>query len=213
LKEKRVSATKELDALVIRNIADIEAAMNHAKNEIGPRIWEQVAQVTQETCDAQAWLAFSDVANDDVWFAHQSWLMADQRKPRADFWIGLDERLSETGEDENSWVATFVASGPNGATMAFWLKQQILGAGAWKKLVKANHALVAELRGLGFAVDDDDDRRLYLPVVLDRELLARSFETEDFDVVMEPARIAVANATKAAPVLVRLRELALAAAS
>jgi hypothetical protein len=30
---------------------------------------------------------------------------------------------------------------------------------------------------------------------------------------MEPARIAVANATKAAPVLVRLRELALAAAS
>jgi hypothetical protein len=88
-----------------------------------------------------------------------------------------------------------------------------LGAGAWKKLVKANDALVAELRGLGFSVDDDDDRRLYLPVVLDRELLARSFETEDFDLVMEPARIAVANATKAAPVLVRLRELALGAAS
>lgn len=208
-----MSANKELDALVIRNIADIEAAMNHAKMEIGPRIWEQVARVMQEICDAEAWVAVSDVANDDLWFAHRSWLMADQRKPKADFWIGLDERLSESGEDENSWLSTFVANGPNGATMAFWLNQRILGAGAWKKLVKANDGLVAELRGLGFSVDDDDDRRLYLPVVLDRELLARSFETEDFDVVIEPARIAIVDATKAAPVLVRLRELALAAAS
>jgi hypothetical protein len=208
-----MSANKELDALVIRNIADIEAAMNHAKMEVGPRIWQQVAQVVQELCDVEAWVAVSDVANDDLWFAHRSWLMADQRKHKADFWIGLDERLSETGEDENSWLAAFVANGPNGATMAFWLNQRILGAGAWKKLVKANDALVAELRGLGFSIDDDDDRRLYLPVVLDRELLARSFETEDFDEVMEPARIAVAHATKAAPVLVRLRELALGAAS
>lgn len=208
-----MSATKDLDALVIRNIADIEAAMNHAKNEIGPRIWEQVAQVVQEMCDAEGWVALSDVANDDVWFAHRSWLMADQRKPKADFSFALDERLSENGEDENSWVATFVANGPNGATMAFWLYQRLLGPGAWKKLVKTNDALVAELRGFGFSVDDDDDRRLYLPLVLDRELLARAFETEDFDVVLEPARIAVSNAMKAAPVLLRLRELALAAAS
>lgn len=208
-----MSATKELDALVIRNIADIEAAMNHAIKEVGPRIWEQAAQVVQEMCDPESWVVVSDVANDDVWFAHRSWLMADQRKPKADFWIGLDERLPESGEGENSWLATFVASGPNGATMAFWLDQRILGAAAWKKLVKANDALVAELRGLGFSVDDDNDRRLYLPVMLDRELLARSFETEDFEVVMEPARIAVTNATKATPVLLRLRELALAAAS
>lgn len=208
-----MSATKELDALVIRNIADIEAAMNHAKNEIGPRIWEQIAQVIQEMSCAEAWVVVSDVANEEVWFTHRSWLVADQRKPKADFWIVLDERLAESGEEENSWLATFIANGPNGATMAFWLNQRILGAGAWKKLVKTNDALVAELRALGFAVDDDDDRRLYLPVMLDRELLARSFETEDFDVVMEPARIAVANATKAAPLLVRLRELALAAAS
>lgn len=207
-----MSANKELDALVIRNIADIEAAMNHAMNEVSPRIWEQVAQVVQEMCDTEAWFAVSDVANDDVWFAHRSWLIADQRKPKADFFIGLDERLSESGEQENSWLAAFVANGPNGAVMAFWLCQKILAAGAWKKLVKANDALVTELRGLGFSIDDDDDRRLYLPVVLDRELLARSFETEDFDAVMEPARLAVANAVKAAPVLVRLRELALAAA-
>ena len=49
--------------------------------------------------------------------------------------------------------------------------------------------------------------------MLDGELLARSFEIEDFDTAMEAARIAVASARKAAPVLVRLRELAIAAAS
>lgn len=200
--------TKSLDALIIRNIADIEAAMKHAQEEIGPRVWEEVARVMQEECDADPWIAVADVEDEDVWFTDRGWLMPDQRKPKADFWLGLDERTDGGNEGENSWLAAFVAGGPNGATMAFWLDQRILGPGAWKKLVKSSDGVVAELRGLGFSVDDDDDRRLYLPVVLDREALASAFETEDFDAVLAPIKVAVGNAISAAPVLARLREAA-----
>lgn len=205
-----MSDTKTLDALVIRNIADIEAAMKHAIEVIGPRIWEEASRVMQATCVADTWIALADLDEEDVWFADRNWLMPGQRKPKADFWLGLDERTSGGNLGENSWLATFVSSGPNGATMAFWLNQRILLPGAWKKLVKSSDALVAELRGFGFSFDDDDDRRLYVPVVLDREALAMAFETDDFDDVMKPVATAVANAMSAAPVLGRLRKAALA---
>ena len=207
-----MSDTRLLNALVIRNIADIEAAMKHAQERIGPRIWEEASRVMQAACEARDWTSFADIKDEDVWIADRAWLMPDQRKPKADFFLGLDERTSGNNDGENSWLATFVASGPNGATMAFWLDQRILGAGAWKKLVKSNDGIVADLRGLGFSVDDDDDRRLYLPVVLDWEQLARAFETDDFDAVMEPVGTAVGNALVAADVLERLRSLAQAAA-
>jgi len=207
-----MSDTRSLDALVIRNIADIEGAMLHAQERIGPRIWEEVSRVVQAACEGQAWKVVADIKEHDVWIAAQGWLMPDQRKPKADFFLGLDERFSGDNDGENSWLATFVASGPKGTTMALWLDQRILGPAAWKKLVKSNDGIVAELRGLGFSVDDDDDRRLCLPVVLDRERLAQSFETDDFDAVMEPVGTAVGNALAAADILERLRSLARATA-
>lgn len=205
-----MSGTAELDALVIRNIAEIEAAMKHAIEEIGPRIWSNVAEAMTETCDIDGWIAVPDGEDEDVWFAEREWLLPDQRKPKADFWLGLDERVAGGNEGENSWLATFVASGPNGATTAFWIDQRIVGKGAWKKLIKANDVIVASLRDCGFSLDEDDDRRLCLPFVLDRELLATAFESGDFDEVMRPAASAVAMGMSAAPHLRRLRELALA---
>lgn len=94
--------------------------------------------------------------------------------------------------------------------MAFWIEQTIATSSVWRKLVKTSEGIVAELRALGFSIDDDDDRRLYLPVVLDREALARAFETDDFDEVMKPVAMAVGNVMAAAPVLTRLRSAAMA---
>lgn len=203
-----MSATKTLDALVIRNIADIEAAIKHAQDEIGPIIWEEAAKTAQDRCD-DAWTLIVDADNDELRLADRTWMIHGARNPRADFSVRLYERILPDGDGENSWLATFVASGPNGATMAFWIEQSIVTPSAWKKLVKTSDGIVAELRALGFSIDDDDDRRLYVPVVLDREALARAFETDDFDEVMKPVGTAVCNVMEAAPVLARLRNAAL----
>lgn len=203
-----MSDTKTLDALVIRNIADIEAAIKHAQDVIGPRIWEEAAKTAQDNC-GDDWTVEFDTDDNELRLADQTWLVSSGRKRKADFSIRLYERILPDGDGENSWLATFVASGPNGATMAFWVEQSIVTASVWKKLVRTSDGIVAELRSLGFSIDDDDDRRLYVPVVLDRETLARAFETDDFDEVMKPVATGVTNVMSAAPVLAELRKAAL----
>jgi hypothetical protein len=202
----------ELNFLIVRNIGDIEAAMKHAVEELGPRIWDEVGKSLVAVHDAAAWFAFSDAEDEEIWLAYRSWLTPDAVPADADFWIGLDERTSFGNDGENSWLATFTASGPNGATTALWIDQNILGKVAWKKLVKANGGLIDELRSGGFSLDEDDDRRLYLPLVIDREALATAFESEDFDLAMRPVVEAYGKVVDALPQLQRLRELAQEAA-
>ena len=207
-----MSDTKTLDAPIIRNIGDIEAAITHAQLEIGPIIWREAAK-TAQVLRAEDWTVSFDVDDDELRLADRTWMAHGARKPKADFSVRLYERILPDGDGENSWLATFLASGPNGATMAFWIEQTIVTPSVWKKIVKTGDAIVAELRGCGFAIYDDDDRRLYIPVVLDREALARAFESDDFDEVMKPVAMAVGNVMAAAPVLTRLRSAAGACAS
>lgn len=207
-----MSDTKTLNALVIRNIADIEAAITQAQQEIGPVIWREAAKTAKAVCDDE-WTVLIDEDDDELRLADRTWMIHGARKPKADFSIRLYERVRPDGDGENSWLATFVAGGPNGAMMAFWIEQTIVTPSAWKKLVKTSDGIIADLRALGFSIDDDDDRRVFVPVVLDREALARAFETDDFDEVMRPVATAVSNVMAAVPVLGRLRSAALARAS
>ena len=205
-------ADVELDALIVRNIGDIGAAMKHAIEHVGPLLWKKTGRAVTETVAGDGWSSFSDPDAEEVWFARENWLLPDRADPEADFWLGLDERTSGEEEGEGSWLAAFVGSGPNGSTMAFWVDQRIVGKAAWKRIVKGNADLVDTLRGFGFSLDLDDDRRICLPFTLDREKLAVAFESDDFDVVMEQVTSILRRAIEALPHLERLREIARAAA-
>ena len=202
----------ELDTLVIKNIADIEAAMKHGVEVLGPRIWQEVGKAVVEQCDQSTHHATADAEAEDVWLAQRSALLPESESADPDFWLGLDERTSLGGDGENSWLATFMGNGPNGATVALWVDQKIVGKPRWKKIVRSSDDLVEELRTAGFDVVEDDDRRLCIPLTLDADALAAAFRSDDFTIAMDPVRDAVRKAVAAAPLLERLRALALAAA-
>lgn len=209
-----MSSDAELDALIVRNIADLGAALKHAVEKIGPLLWKEAGRATTGAVSDDGWFAFAapDPDAEEVWFARKEWLLPDRSDPDADFWLGLDERTDGDADGESSWLAAFVNAGPEGSTMAFWVDQRIVGKAAWKRIVKSNGELVEALRGSGFSLHLDDDRRLCLPIVLDREMLALAFENDDFDAVMAPVAAAVRNAATASPHLDRLRDLAREAA-
>lgn len=197
----------ELDALVVRNIGDIAAAMKHAIEKLGPRLWDELGKALLAATDFSSWYASSDVEEQEIWTAHRSWLIPDADPANADFWLGLDERTAFGNDGEDSWIASFTGSGPNRATAALWIDQTILGKVAWKRLVKSNLDLVDELRTAGFGLDEDDDRRLFLPITIDREKLALAFENGDFDTAMIPIVEARRRIVEALPVLDKLRNL------
>lgn len=196
----------ELSALVVRNITDIEAAMNHATEVVGPRLWRSASASLSEACP-DSWLDLSDSADEDVSFAEREWLIPGADPVEADFWIGLDQRFTHGGDEDNSWLATFTGSGPNESTLAFYVDQSIVKASTFKKLLKANVDLLARLNDAGFEFDEDDDRRLCLPVKINQELLAKGFEDGDLAEAMQPISQAVAKAIAAAEELNQLRVL------
>lgn len=212
--ESKMADQAELDALVIRNIGDIEAAMKHAIEVLDPRVWEEVGKALVGACEPRTHYASADAEGREVWLADRSWLVSNSLStdPDADFWLGLDQRTSLGGEGENSWLASFTASGPNGATVALWVDQKIVGKPRWKKIVRSADDLIEELHAAGFDVVEDDDRKLCIPVSFERDALVAAFTSEDFVSAMRPLTDAVHKAITATPLLERLRALVLAAA-
>ncbi|WP_374943455.1 hypothetical protein [Sphingomonas sp.] len=196
-----------LDALVIRNIGDIAAAMKHADEVLGPRVWTEAGKAVEKAGSNDTWYAEFDASIESVWLAKRTWLDGSA-DPDATFWLGLDEWTTPGGDGENCWLATFTGTGENGATLALWISQNMFSVARWKKLLKANGKLVEELLQHGFRFDEEDDRRLYLPVTIEPEALVKAFEEEDFDQAMQPLVQAVEIAINAGAELDRLREVA-----
>lgn len=203
----------ELDALVVRHIGDIEGAMKHAIEQVGPRLWDETADALNETIDTAVWTVAANPGEEEIWFADRAWMApdSDPSDPEANVWFAVEERLGGGGDGEHSWLATFLAVGPNGAGMALALRQDILSASAWKKLLKANHEMVDAIV-IDRLMYDSAKSLFYVPFRIDGEKLATAFEEEDFQKAFEPlveaARVAVASAPRLAPLLNAARALA-----
>lgn len=189
-----------LDAIVIKNIGDIAAAMDHVNKVLLPRIWEEMNAAVERTISDQKWVAYCDPQDDDVSFAKRSWLDEDGN---FELWLFLDE-LVRPGHDGDHWLATITGTGVNGATLVLTIGQDVLSDAKWKKHLKANSTLVEQLRKRGFSVSDEDARKVYLPVPIDAGALATAVDEGDFDTAFQLLAEAVTKTMEASAELDRL---------
>ena len=201
-----------LDALVIRHIADIEGGMRHAKEVIEPRLWEEAAEIVLTRIDDSTWYGFADAEDQAIWIAKKAWLRPDASPVDADFFILLDEGASENGHGENSWLASFTGAGTDPATTVLSFSQDVLNDGPWKKLLKTHPQVVDAIIAKRF-IYDVRAGSLSIPMVIDRETLATAFEDEEFGAAFEPLAQAVDTVIAAEAELDALVDLARAAAA
>lgn len=177
----------DLNALVTRNIGDIEAAYTHAE-ELGSSLLEAIADVlTEELGDA--WHVEVDIDNEQtpLWFARRDWLGNDSRSDRDRYSFNFNMKTGPGGEYDYTWLASLLNAGPEGASVAvyFWAAT-FNGKRRWIRLLEEQKGLVENLVEAGFK--QDADRRLYLPFALDAELLAKCYEAGDITAALKPAR-------------------------
>jgi hypothetical protein len=183
-----MSEDAALAALLVRNIGDIEAAINTAENILDKRLLDEIKQAA-EISSNQAWEVKFD-EGEVVRLTRQDWLAGEGE----DIWLQFDELAGANGESDWTWIAEATASGPNGATFGLFLRQELITPPRFNRLLNNNSELTALLRKAGFE-RDASGKQLFIRITIDREALAQAFEKDDFDAALKPVQAAVKAAS------------------
>lgn len=179
-----------LSALVVRNIGDIEAALTHAQEVIDERLFQDIGDAIAARFADSDWFVSAEVEDKEIWFSPGNWRPADVLPEDAPYWFHLEGQDGPGGGEEYSWLAAFLAAGPEGASVALVLNGTTFkSAKRWKALAKSNTDLIARLIDAGFR--QNDAQRLYLPLHLDADVLAAGFEDDDLTTALKPLQDAL----------------------
>lgn len=186
-----MSHQPELDALIVRNIGDIGAAANRAEREIDPRLWLESGFIVTAAANAMGGIVHADAAERKVWLTHPDWLEGGHDVDQPQFYLELTEREEPGVEAEWTWLASFTGAWPGRSTIGMFVVDDRLKFGAWKKQLRSAVEVVDALVTRGFRYDSSTGH-LYVPFLIDAELLAKAFEQDSFETALKPLSQAVA---------------------
>lgn len=200
----------DLDALIVRNIGDIGAAANRANSEIDPRLWTESGIVVTAAAAAMGGSAHTDAEEEAVWLTHPDWLAAGDDADDPPFYLLLNERAEPGVTTEWTWLASFTGAWPGCGTMGLFVTDDRLKHGAWKKQLRSNESVVDALVARGFRYDGPTGD-LYVPFLVDAEMLAKAFEDDAFETALQPLADALTTIAAAHAELSALCQLSAAA--
>jgi hypothetical protein len=187
----------KLDALVTRNIADLEAAILHVTHGTDMRLFKLMLSILQQSIDAAQWHVQLD-DEDELWAAPRTWLVAGTKPVQARGWFEFFELYEDDSSEAQTWLGAL--TGATGVPKAaLYFDQDQLGKQDWKKLVRANPERRETLDEIGFRYSNSDGD-FYFPITVDADELAKGFEDGSPEQALEPWRLAIAAMVRAAPV-------------
>lgn len=176
----------ELDAIVTRNIGDIEAAISHAR-ELQDALFEQLERVLSGEL-GEAWAVEYDDDHDyPIVIRHEGWAEREAGSRSKGYRLQLEEIEGPNDETDETWFSTMMGAGPNGAQSVFFFWHENFNPKKrWDRISEGSADVIDRLKKSGFAPNQRG--RLYLPFKLDRDLLALGYETGDMSAAMQAAR-------------------------
>ena len=190
--------TSELNALIVRHIADLEAALTQAKSQIDGQLERAAAKIIEEKRREFGWAGdFNRTLEEEQWFAPEEWRTADKSDNSFDLFFILHTRNGLEDSASETWLSYFV--GVNGCELAFLVESNALKTSRWKTFLREQENSIATLRDFGFACDLKRGH-LALPIAFDQEAIAEAFENEDVKEALAPMGDALDRIAEAKPV-------------
>ena len=172
-----------LNALIVRNIGDIEAAIERAMQELDKRLWKEMAAVVEVAAGRYGWRSDNKPEDNEVQFSFESaeWQKGDRT---AQFRFSIEEIPGATNDFPSSWIAEAVAENPQGARLGLVLIQDVLKPRALARVIKKKAELLAKLADHKILLNEDN--ALFIEINIDKEVLAQAFEEDDFEIALNP---------------------------
>lgn len=198
-----------LEALLVDNVADIEAAVAYITGSIDPLLWSGAGEALQAETGSWGRIGNFDPDSDtSLWIMPPDWATDPSRggKYQEDAWFSFV--VSEAASDDcTTALANFLAAGGRGNTMVLSFQQEMLKGRKWKAVLSQHEDAVQAIRDGGFVVELREGL-LELPVVIKAEDLSAALSDEDVSTAFGPLRDAVARVIELKP---RFDELVAAA--
>ncbi len=176
-------AQPDLNALIVANIVDLDAAAFHLDNRLQHEIGEALDDVSAKRIGELGWEGVTDWNDDAIWAAPKEWRKSDG-SPGDEYACQFSFEASSTadGEADYFWLTQLVGMGR--ATLGFrWARNDISKA-RWRKAVGQQTDLIGDIRGLGF-VYGEKDGSFFLPVVIDPTKLSSALMEESPEQALE----------------------------
>ena len=116
-----------------------------------------------------------------------------KRIGRGDAWLEIVEFSRD--EQDHTWLAAALGAGPTELNLELMFRDGL--SGYFGKL-EGDQGLASKLRKKGFKIDTAN-KRVFLPIVIKADLLAKALPTDDFQDAMAPVREATELGIAAKP--------------
>lgn len=175
----------ELDALIVKNIGDLDAAARYLGEDLKPRLGAAMDEVFQTFWRKSDWEGSANWDEDETWIAARDWRDPEGSKGnefKCKVWLwGV---AGQGGGEDHFWLTYLLGAGVQSLGLQ-WNRTNLRNKRAWRRTVSLQRDIVARLRAHGFEYEEALGTFL-LPVRIDRDELATALQDESPEQALGP---------------------------
>ena len=194
-------STDDLDALIVQNLRDLDAATKRLYFEIQPRVAVTINKIASSWAKQNKWIGGYDWWGEEdregeLWVAPPEWKPKND-KPAFYLDLGQGDDEGDKPSDDFFWLTRLCRSG-NGLICLRWYDFQGVNAKKpeWKKFIKS---YVTKIERTGFSYEDQTALFSSAPIIVNAEELAKSIVDDTLDQALKPFQKALDNLMAAKP--------------
>lgn len=174
----------ELDRLILKNLADLDAAAQHVTNELQSAVARAMDQIVEKFLRDREWAGLADWSEKGIWLASEDWRkQGDHTGDDYQCQFVLDESLGQGEAKDTFWLTQLLSIGDRALGLR-WSRNDVK-RNQWRNLVGQQQAIIAKLRALGFDYEEREGS-FFLPVRVDQSALAQAAGDESLDLALTP---------------------------
>lgn len=204
---------REIDGLIIRHLADIEAAGRRAY-DLDTEVFKVLGKTAEKWAIKAAWQGNYDIDGDGFWLNPPKWKLSAETEEDKEDWlayfdfnVGADDDLGvDSTMTHDFFKLTRLCQARNGKFGFRWISDRYAEGRkiAWRNFIRTSAEGV--VRDTGFEVEKNGT--FFLSVTLDSDNLAKAIEQDAIEDALTPFALALDNLARAEPTFTRLLETA-----
>ena len=177
-------AQPELDRLIIRNLADLDAAAQYVNNVIQPAIAEALDQILETFLCKGEWSGLANWSDEGIWLASKDWRkQGDHIGDDYQCQFCLEASLGKGDEKDEFWLTQLLGIGDR--TLGLRWTRNDVAKRAWRRVVGQQQQIIAKLRARGFDYQEAEGS-FFLPVRVDQSALTQAVGDESPELALAP---------------------------